>query len=414
MSATSGLSNFFSKPRSYPRPTIKCSQCGAEKILCWGEKNRPHFRHKSSDKECTGNSVETDSHSMCKKLLCEFLDKDGIIKFESACHVCGIIMDDVITVPKCDTHTEEYRHNDVIFDVGCLSGGKLLQYGIEVRHTHPTDNFKGREDVEWYEVETISTLNKLDTSENITEITLLDVRMDNVCSKKCAEHFEYISPDGTKIYIQYDDNNTHSKHRDNILDNITLAKRLGYYRSSSIYNGSTIRIVIDEAMRGGYLPSIEHWSTIPFTRDEIASGINIDGYSLTSKRYNKLWKILLSQGRCLKCRNKHEVSFGRCYCIPCYKDVKDDHAKIKKTLQIRQRLTKAKFDEIKIVSTRKNELIEHLKFLHTISTVDRTGNQCTKCNIKTEGIWWYGKVVSICYNCAEMIYLIKCIPSNDQ
>ena len=82
-----------------------------------------------------------------------------------------------------------------------------------------------------------------------------------------------------------------------------------------------------------------------------------------------------------------------------------DHDEVKNTLRIRQKLTKAKFDQLKVVSTRKNKLIECLNFLYAISTVNCTNNHCIKCDKWTEGIWWYGRVISICYDCAEMIYL---------
>lgn len=59
------------KPLGYPRPTDICDGCKGVIILNWGEKIKPHWKHK-----------------LCKELLIRFLLGGGILKFYTKCHKC--------------------------------------------------------------------------------------------------------------------------------------------------------------------------------------------------------------------------------------------------------------------------------------------------------------------------------------
>jgi hypothetical protein len=144
------------------KPRTPCPSCKEELICKWGEvRTVPFWSHKpdkTSHRKCklSGESLQ---HAMTKQMICSFLSTYGAdaLVFKHKHTKCACV--DTMIIPACAVKFEEEVSQTtsgerVIWDIACKDASGCIVFGIEVFHTHKTNNYTGREGVPWAEIRT--------------------------------------------------------------------------------------------------------------------------------------------------------------------------------------------------------------------------------------------------------------------
>lgn len=253
----------------------RCGDCGGEMVFCDGPKRISYWRHIGSNKYQCSSSGESLMHKQAKKLLVSFLRGRGKISFEHTCDSCGRI--DKYSPPSATGFDEEIGHcsggKTVTFDVAGLASCKVI-FGIEVWYSHKTTSLLGRSTTPWFEVEAMDVIRVLNVEKTPSRITLKDHRGDIECKNPvCSMSMK------------------------------DLACSLGYLHIEREIYACEARRIIDEAVKGKYIDYEYEWNTSEVQWD------------------NKLWDAFLSRQKCMKCEKSHHTTYGRPFCLPCYKQI---------------------------------------------------------------------------------------------
>ncbi len=159
-----------SKFAKYICPDKDCNQ---SVFLCYGEKNRPHFRH-----YCKSNCVryktclnETEKHLEGKRLLKALICKGYNIIFENKCNgtmkdTCKVKKYDICLKKDDDCCIQEEYGMDfngglIIFDLVNISNENEINEGYEIYVTHRTKEEDRPSYIKWYEISADEIINKI-------------------------------------------------------------------------------------------------------------------------------------------------------------------------------------------------------------------------------------------------------------
>lgn len=158
-----------------------CPSCHNELIFRAGEKNRPHFSHKTvMNCSYTEHPSESEIHLAAKHMLCDHLKYGGSFTatFECKCPPIEIYLKEGERI------YTEYRHHGIIPDIAIVKNDVLIAC-IEIFHTHRQSN----RPEPWFEFRATDII-------QCTNSQLKDCRTDrmckcqNPCRGKCFEQSE--------------------------------------------------------------------------------------------------------------------------------------------------------------------------------------------------------------------------------
>lgn len=164
--------------KKYPRPRIPC-ECGIDKILCWGPLHpEGYLRHVSSTNCSNTYYGESDEHFLAKKLLTEFLNKNGkVVSYIKKCQCCENVV--IFDVNNIVIYKEEqsHRYNDSIcrYDIAGLNLNGEPIFGIEIYRSHLAEQTEVRNNLPWVEIKASEIIEKLDTKNQPRKINLEDI-----------------------------------------------------------------------------------------------------------------------------------------------------------------------------------------------------------------------------------------------
>jgi hypothetical protein len=332
------------KERGYPRPVIKCPDCGEDCIVCWGEKIDPYLRHKEKT-DCRPSS-ESWMHKEAKSRLCKFLN-DG-----NACHFVHHCNDVRSTPPKIKFE-EEVSFKNSRFDIGGINSKGLTVFDIEIFCTNKTTNVKDRNEVFWVEVVSLEVLSKLDLAKIPTEITLKDLSKKQCCSL-------------SEIVVKS------SQMKFDVEDRKKMAISLGYMKRIESHRAEFIRIL---AMNGKAVRFTEEWAT--------------ESKENAPRPY---WLLFISQKKCLHCGIDHETSWYKPYCMGCWLLVKNNKVDFE--------------DKVELARHVHINLKKNLSWMNDIKNYffpeETPCSLCGKLDIEPLSyVTWFGKKKNICFKCFD-------------
>ena len=161
------IANKFHK---YTCPDKDCDQ---PVFLCYGEKNKPHFRH-----YCKSNCVryktclnETEKHLEGKRLLKSLICKGYNIIFENKCNgtmrdpckvkrheTCLKKTDDCCIEEECKM---DFKGSSISFDLANISNENEINEGYEIYVTHRTKEEDRPSYIKWYEISANEIIDKI-------------------------------------------------------------------------------------------------------------------------------------------------------------------------------------------------------------------------------------------------------------
>ena len=363
--------------KTWPRPRITCEECKQELVLKWGEKNIPHFSHISNTKNKCKNNKESIYHKLSKELLFNLLKNNCLLKIKIKCKNCTDTVIKQLHLKKNQKIQLEYKYDNSIADIAILEDDKII-YIIEIYHTNLTRN----RNYNWYEFEARDIIqlvgnNKLD---KIKEIELDCIRERQKCNKKyCLSMYD-------------------------------IAEELQYGQYMFI-NDSYHEI--KKAMNKCHIPYFQYFdSPIWYIEEEDKP-----------KNNNLYWKIFLKRHKCLACCKNQDTSFGKPYCINCYKNIKKEKdckfgiPNEKNLLNIEYYDNDNLLPDFEVERLRKkysflkniNNLINNYKDKEILCDIC---NNNILTNSSEELIWWFGNYKCICFKCIEKDNLNKTINKN--
>lgn len=395
----------------YPRPTDICDNCQGIIILCWGEKVKPYWRHKSTtNSNCNLGKGESYTHKLAKRLIREFLQNGGRINIISNCENCGQGEKEYCSLDV----REEMKYvapngKSSVFDVGCS------MFGIEIYYKHRTTNIEGRDGIDWFEVKADDVMSSLDIKEVPPIINLVNIRQCQICienkipyaitefpTKDCSSEKDRFSQ---KQILRFDK----ERLRYSELSFDDIAERLGILVIDRKIYATESRKMVDLALRGKCTESIYQWST------ELHSMRTSRETEYIKKLDKKLWYEVKRRGRCLKCENTDSnVGYYKPFCKQCYRETKDEKYEDEEHTQT------ISYDE-KMLLRGKFRWLDKLPGGSTIST---PCHLCRKSyyrlNHKENGeymdywkpgtsyvennVWWFGDKKICCTICLESLY----------
>jgi len=122
------------------------------------------------DKNTKGKKRGGESfiHKLAKTAMCDYLNIGGKIMTENAREISRLRW---IT----ESGPGKFR-----FDIGGHDDQNVLQFGIEIYHTHRTSNLTARREIPWIEISALDVLRLLDVIEIPSYVVLRDLRCEEV------------------------------------------------------------------------------------------------------------------------------------------------------------------------------------------------------------------------------------------
>lgn len=129
---------------------------------------QPHLRHYvlESGIRCPDSKGESLYRLLAKTLLCDYLNSGGVVTFQ-----------DGEEVPKLPLWRLEVGHNSnkCRFDIGGFNAAGDVTFGVEIWHSHKTDNVEPRT-IPWIEVKSSDVIDLLSVLANPAYIFLVDCK----------------------------------------------------------------------------------------------------------------------------------------------------------------------------------------------------------------------------------------------
>lgn len=408
------------RPLCYPRPIIKCPNCQQDTILCWGDKRRPYLRHKKkscSQVKKSDTENESELHVAAKTMLCDFLNAGNSISINIICDICKTKISE-LTTPDSKWKTEAVMRNDfgrAIFDIAAYDQYNNLIFGLEIFNTHRANINCVRNTVPWVDLDAVDIIDKLD-SDDKGNIYFTDFRQDRICDKEqcyekrrlnitCHIYSHHVYPNLGEFIDNYDISHIG-------LPNSDIARKMGYWQLKARYS-HIVQRYLDEAIKGGYIEDWECWTLYGYEEIDIINSFNSDT-QCTFTSYNNMWANFLQRCLCMKCDKYYDnIRYQKPYCIECHKLIQENS--IDDDERLNKRLTKDKFDILKIISNRQKDLRNALNFLDKINNVKKYEEiSCIECKeLFKVDVWWYGKYKQICCDCVLRIMQLKYNPINN-
>ena len=288
------IKNVIENGRLYPRPKDKCDICNDEIVLCWGNIRLPYWRHLTNTHIDHSPNCESFNHKFAKNILINYLnDNNNKCNF---IHTCNNI---IINIPNgAIIFKPEIKYKNCIFDIGGFDENNKLVFGIEIYHTHKTENIKTRNDIDWVEVKAYDVINVLDR-ENVNNTIQIKDYSEKKC---CGEQLKNLS------FKQ-------------------IGKKLGYFKEGMSVDKETRNILI---VLNGYYETFEQWlsGVTCDCNDEDCDDCNNEKKNKNNKSYmamkKTLWNEFLSRKKCMCCEKKYDTKYYKPYCLKCYKKEQND------------------------------------------------------------------------------------------
>lgn len=213
-----GAINKFTGEYVYPKIANKkdeytCPECNKELILCQGEINIHHFRHKiDKNNPCRHYNYPTESeiHKDAKLLIKKLLERKTSITIIRNCRLCKKNENFKISEIKENSVIQiEYRfeYNGVkIADVAYIENGEIV-YIFEIYNTHKTSSENRPEP--WFEIDAKTLITLANSSQN-TIINIPCIR--NELCDKCIE--TNVCKGFGHCLLQTNDLNSYIKNKD--------------------------------------------------------------------------------------------------------------------------------------------------------------------------------------------------------
>lgn len=370
----------------YPRPTITCSQCKSDLIPCVGKKIKPYLRHKhKSDHEPVAESWE---HKRAKNLIVEYLNGGGKCLFKHACQEGEILVESVIGF----RYHEEVKFLDSILDVAAVDGLGQVVFNIEIKHTHLTTNIKDRRTMPWVEVIADQVITELERPERNQVVSFKNIASCSLCSSSRIIIPRTIDNQNLPITpippVQPLTVHVSSLPKPGeCFNEDEMPYRLGYIKNRLVCE------VTVAAMKGIF----KYVNGGDFL---LRSYLNCRCYLTGTCDYCEAWDEFLSYRLCLCCMGKHsDVSYGRPYCIKCYKRIQHENLSFDKHI--------GKFDKMKL----KTYLRNAMSWISSVSGGAESDSRCDYCynvlsnvaeTYKAEPyVWWFGDKKRLCWDCLD-------------
>lgn len=341
--------------RGYPRPRGVCDICNECIILCWGEVMKPYWRHDSGHGGGHEPSGESAEHKLAKKMIAEYLNSGGKVDVITLCQQCG--RKSLSHVPSGLKFLEEVKHESseggkCCFDVAGLASDNKIAIGIEIWHSHKTDNMSTRKDVKWLEFRSLDVINLLDVESRPEKIEL-----QNYNNATC----------GCPSMRQ-------------------LAIKLEYLYNYNPYACEARRLV-DIALKGKYLSPEERWNTT-------------GNYSLESE-----WKEFLMRRKCIRCERDYNSVKGKPMCVQCYKiAANSDIGETWIDAQNLKMLLRSKMRFIDNIPASNGFICSVCNYDFMSGSIDNEANSKywePGSNYVKSNTWWFGTKKAICSICLQ-------------
>lgn len=333
--------------RKYPRPVINCLECKSDLILCWGDKLSIYCRHKivkglKTTCKAAKNSLfnKLNEYEFAKKLLYDHLIEGGSIFLQKNCRCC----DDILI----NSNDIKLDHSGI--DLAIFKDTKYL-YGISF--IDETKTIEG--DIYLNHLEIIDKLDK----ENISTPLFTDMYCGgkkDLCEIKCIR-----LNCNNKFLIRENEEGGLCEICTNIKklkliqsDPRTLkdlGSLLGYLEISPKYYHKSLKC-IDFATNGYIFENIIKWNL---------TCVNSDN--------REIWDVLVLREQCLRCEKNVKITYGRPFCIECYKHINKNPIE---DLKIK----------IKISDSIKREINRRITFLDNIDGDWQYNYPCHFCNLE--------------------------------